>query len=140
MSDGAYTETATVTVNLNDLNEPPVIADQSFSVNENAPRDTVAGTVLFSDPDPDRLTVSITGGNTGNTFIINPSGQIIVYNAIDHETMGCYTLTIYVSDGEYSDTANITLTVNDLNEPRSRRIGGSLCEPHHPCRRADRRG
>jgi sugar lactone lactonase YvrE len=50
---GALTDTATITIDLNDVNEaPPVVNDQSFSVDENASNSTVVGTVLVSDDIP----------------------------------------------------------------------------------------
>ena len=66
------TDTATVTINLNNLNEAPIVNDQSFSMNENAAKGTVVGTVVATDPDAgDTLTYAITGGNTGGAFAIN---------------------------------------------------------------------
>ena len=71
-----------MTINLNNLNEAPVVNDQSFSVNENAANGTVVGTVVASDPDAgDTLGYAITAGNTGGAFAINAStGEITVNN------------------------------------------------------------
>jgi VCBS repeat-containing protein len=113
--------TATITVNLNNVNDAPVVNDQSFSVNENSSNGTVVGTVAASDEDTGQsLTYSITAGNTGSAFAINPAtGQITVANAISYETTPAYSLTVQVQDngaGNLTDTATVTITVNDLNE------------------------
>ncbi len=48
--------TATVTIHVNNLNEPPTALDQVFSVAENPASGTVVGTVTASDQDGDELT------------------------------------------------------------------------------------
>ena len=122
-ADGGVTDTGTVNITINPINESPVINDQSFSVNENAANGTVVGTVAASDPDPgDTLTYAITGGNTGSTFAINAStGQITVNNssALDFETTPTFNLTVEVTDSGapgLTDTATVTINLNDLNE------------------------
>ncbi|MCO5255942.1 MAG: cadherin repeat domain-containing protein [Lentimicrobium sp.] len=48
------------TINLTDLNESPAMGDQVFSINENVPAGTVAGTMNATDPDQGQtLTYSI---------------------------------------------------------------------------------
>lgn len=80
------------------------------------------------DRDPDvgqSLTFRITGGDIEATqvFSINAcSGQVTVKRAVlDHEKTGTYMLTIEVTDDgvnpdELSDTADIYITINDVNE------------------------
>ncbi|MEP6889825.1 MAG: cadherin-like domain-containing protein, partial [Nitrospirota bacterium] len=63
---------------------------------------------------------SITAGNTGGAFAINAAtGAITVANsaALDFETTPSFTLTVQASDGTLSDTAAITVNLNNLNEP-----------------------
>ncbi len=119
--NGALTDTATVTINLNDVNETPVLNNQSFAVNENAANGTSVGALLASDPDAgDSLTYSITAGNTGGAFTINAgTGEITVANnaALDFETTPVFNLTVQVEDnGTLADTATVTINLNDLNE------------------------
>ncbi|HHJ15063.1 MAG TPA: DUF4347 domain-containing protein, partial [Gammaproteobacteria bacterium] len=120
---GTLTDTATVTVNLTDLNEAPAINNQSFAVNENTANGTVVGMVSASDPDTaDTLTYSITAGNTGNAFAIDSAtGEITVSDAtqLDFETNPAYSLTVQVQDngtGTLTDTATVTVNLADLNE------------------------
>ncbi len=119
ISDGTAATSVTVTVAVNDVNENPVVANQSFSVNENSTEGTVVGTVEASDPDTALLTFSIISGNTDNVFSLSSSTrQITVNNAaiLDYEKIKAYVLTVQVSDGTYSGTAQITVNVNDVNE------------------------
>jgi len=65
---------ATVIVNLTDVNEVPVIANQTFSIAENSANGTSVGTVVASDPDAGQtLTYSILSGNTSGAFALNAS-------------------------------------------------------------------
>ncbi|MEZ5199616.1 MAG: cadherin repeat domain-containing protein, partial [Bacteroidales bacterium] len=56
---------ATITVNLSDVNEIPLISNQSFTISENTSNGTSVGTVVASDPDNGQtLTYSIISGNS----------------------------------------------------------------------------
>jgi len=112
---------ATVTVNLNDLNEQPLLSPQSFSVNEGSAFGVAVGTVVAGEFDAgDSLTYAITGGNLGKAFAINSAtGQITVIKppAIDFETRTSFSLSVQVTDtGGLSRKAVMTINVNDINE------------------------
>ena len=104
--DGAPTgtTTATVTINLSDLNEAPSSpADQSVSLAENTANTTEFHTVLATDVDAgESLTYSITAGNAGGEFAINAAtGAISVANAaaLDFEAgTTTFGLTVQVED------------------------------------------
>jgi VCBS repeat-containing protein len=118
---GSQSGTATVTINVSDLNEAPVVHPATFAVNENSPIGTVLGTVTFTDPDAGQShTFSITAGNTGNAFAIDPStGQITVAGNINYEVTPSFSLTVQVTDGGspgLSGSATIIIGVNDVNE------------------------
>ncbi len=71
------------------------------------------------DSDAHAITYSITAGNTGGAFAINAAtGAITVANsaALDFETTPSFTLTVTASDGTLSDTAAITVNLNNLND------------------------
>ena len=98
-------------------NAAPTIANQTFSVAEDAAVDAEVGTVTASDADDDDLTFSITSGNTDDVFAINASsGLLTVAKALDFETTMAYTLKVDVSDGTASNTANITINVTDVEK------------------------
>ncbi|MCS6883292.1 MAG: cadherin domain-containing protein, partial [Chloroflexaceae bacterium] len=112
----------TVTININDVNDPPTVTGATFSIAENSPAGTAVGTVTATDPDlpPQTLTYSITAGNTGGAFAINAgTGQITVAGALDFETTPSYALTVQVCDtGTPSQcgTGTVTINVTDVNE------------------------
>lgn len=104
-------------------NQSPVIANQSFAANENLPYGTLIGSVIASDPDAGQtITYSITGGNTNYAFSINPStGNLMVNNAmaLNYEYIQSFSLTIRVTDngsGSLWSEAIIAININNLNE------------------------
>jgi hypothetical protein len=118
-NDGEFSPTDTVTINITNVNEAPVIADKSFTIDENTSNETSVGSVSYSDVDADsNLTLDITSGNTNNAFAIDNNGNISVNNssALNYESQSSFTLTVEVTDGELDDTAQITIDLNDVNE------------------------
>ena len=102
-------------------NSPPNITNTNtnVSVQENQ---TSAFTVSASDPDGDTLTYSISG-NDVSQFTISTSGVVEFVNAPDFEnpsdanTDNVYEITVTVSDGSLTDTANFMVTVtNDTSD------------------------
>ncbi len=113
------TDTASITINLTNKNEMPTVNDATFFIVEDSQNGAVVGTVSASDPDAgDNLTFSITGGNSGTPFAINPSsGQITVNDStkLNADTTPTYNLTVQVLDsGNLPDTATITINVTAL--------------------------
>jgi len=116
--------TAPVIVTSN-VNRPPVADDAAFAVDENATQGTAVGTVAATDPDAGQtLSYAITGGNGsgGGAFAINNStGAITVADPLqlDRETVAQFGLTVEVTDDgtpAMSDTATVTINLNDVNE------------------------
>lgn len=114
-----------VTVNVSDLNEVPLIVNQSFDVNENSANGTVVGTAAATDPDSGAngtLNFAITGGTGATAFAINATtGEITVADAnqLDFETTTTFTLQVQATDGgspALSATATITLNLLNVNE------------------------
>ena len=103
-------------------NEAPVIADQSFSIEENAANGTIVGTIATTDANQDTLICTITknkdpdqDGNEalrveGNKLLVNDSGDL------DFEEQSALQVTVTVSDGELTDEATITVNLNDDRE------------------------
>ncbi len=114
---------ATITINVTDVNENPVINDQGFLLNENSPVGTVVGTIAASDPDQSQqLNFSILSGNSGNTFSVNStSGVLTVASSqlLDYEQTQKFTLVVKVQDngtGALTDQANVVITLSNVNE------------------------
>lgn len=117
---GGLTDTATITVNVNNVNEAPSANNASGSVAEDASIGTSIATVTASDPDAgDSVSYAITSGNTGGAFAINSStGEVTTAAALDYETTASYSLTVTVTDGGgLTDTATVSVTVTDVYEP-----------------------
>ncbi|MBK7028626.1 MAG: cadherin repeat domain-containing protein [Bacteroidales bacterium] len=120
---GTLSAQATITINLSNVNEAPVINNQAFSIIENSANGTNVGTVLASDPDAGQtLSYSILSGNTSNAFNINSiTGVITVANssALNFETTPSYSLVIKVQDngaGLLNSQAIITINLTDAND------------------------
>ena len=85
---GGLTDTATVTVNVTDVNEGPTANAATFAVAENAANATTLGSVTGSDPESDALTYAITAGNTGGLFAVDAAtGALTVADnsGLDHQ-------------------------------------------------------
>ncbi|MBT7983757.1 MAG: cadherin repeat domain-containing protein [Akkermansiaceae bacterium] len=103
-------------------NEAPVIANQSFSIEENAANGTTVGTIAATDANQDAFICTITknkdpnqDGNgalriEGNKLLVNDSGDL------DFEEQSVLQVTITVSDGELTDQATITVNLTDDRE------------------------
>lgn len=92
-----------------------VAGDAAFTIAEDAAVGTSVGTVVATGSGT--LAYTITGGNTGGAFAINPAtGQITTAAALDYETAPSYTLTVEVSNGSSNDTATVTIDVTDVFE------------------------
>ena len=103
-------------------NNPPVIdgSTTSYSVIENQ---TSAFTVSATDADGDSLTYSVSGGDDGALFNISSTGVVTFITAPDFEIPSdanadnAYLLTVSVTDGTASASANFTVTVtNDASD------------------------
>ena len=119
VNDSEKQTSATVTVNITDVNDAPEIAAQSFEVAEDITDGRSVGTVAALDADGDSLTYSITAGNNNGIFAINAStGEITVVDSsqIDFETTASYNLTVAVNDSATGDSATVTVNISNVNE------------------------
>jgi|GEM_PF-602816 len=116
---GTLSSSAQITVNLINVNEPPVIAAQTFAINENSPAGTQVGPLVASDPDEGQtLSYQFTSGNTGNAFQISASGLISVASPqmLNFENQESFQLTSVVTDnGSPVLSASAAITINILN-------------------------
>ncbi|MBY0248397.1 MAG: DUF4347 domain-containing protein, partial [Nitrospiraceae bacterium] len=117
--------TALTTVTITAINDAPDIVDATVNINENSANGTAVYDVndFFTGTDLDRegtaISYSITAGNTGGAFAINPAtGQITVNSSavLNRESISNFTLTVQASDGTLTDTATITINLNDVDE------------------------
>ncbi|SMG44637.1 cadherin repeat domain-containing protein [Fibrobacter sp. UWB13] len=116
----------TITIKINNENDAPVIAAQTFSIPEKNtdgsdwPSGTLVpkGTVVATDDDGDNLTFTAPsdvpfGFKKGTNQLIVTDGS-----ALDYEKKTYYTFKVTVTDGNGgSASANITVNITDVNEP-----------------------
>ena len=99
-SDGEFSASSTASLDLTPVNDPPVIADQSFSVAEESLTGAAVGTVLASDVDDTSLMYAITAGNDLGLFAIDANtGAITLAQDVDDPQVGSYALTVTADDG-----------------------------------------
>ena len=112
-SDGTSTSTLDVTVNIIDVNEPPVVTgDDSPEFAENS-----HGTVAmyeYNDPENANITWSLSGADTNVLGIA--AGDLYFYQPPDHEAQETYKVIVQAFDGNSTGTLPVVVTVTDVNE------------------------
>ncbi|MBF0422089.1 MAG: cadherin domain-containing protein [Magnetococcales bacterium] len=106
------------------FNKPPVMASQTFSVDENVPVGSTVGTLAATDPDVGNvLKYTLT---PEDVFKVDSStGIITTVVALDYRKASSYNLTATVTDSIADNTtkvatiisAAITINVNQINMP-----------------------
>ena len=134
--DSAEDDSIDVTIDVDDVNEPPVFdstAPTTLNVVENtAANENIGDPVTATDPDntianptKDTLTYSLDTGD-GASFDIEADGQIKTKAALNRETKASYTVTVSVTDGKGAtgaadsaddDTHTVTITIGNEVEP-----------------------
>ena len=119
--DGVSADTQTFNITVTPVNDAPIIVDQTFDVDENAPADTVVGTVAVYDAENNAMTYVITSGNTDAAFSIDEDdGTITVAGTIDHDTIQQYVLDVSITEADtaehYGETIQVTIDVNNLHD------------------------
>jgi len=118
----ALSDTATVTINITNLNEAPMfLAPTTFTISENRPVGQFVGDVNTSDPEGNTVTYSIVGGDPNTQFAINSAtGVITVAKAtINYEATPQFLLSVKAQDNgspANSRTQTITVNIANLNE------------------------
>ncbi|MDZ4686036.1 MAG: cadherin domain-containing protein [Planctomycetaceae bacterium] len=118
----ALYDTATVTIDVVNLNEAPVFAaSPTFSLAENRSVGYVVGVVKTIDPEMNAVTYSLVGGDPNAQFAIDANtGQITVAKAtVNFEATPQFGLLVKAQDNgtpANSRTQSITVNVTDLNE------------------------
>ncbi|MGH1420673.1 MAG: tandem-95 repeat protein, partial [Hyphomonas sp.] len=106
------TDTATVTITVNPINDNPVAADDSQTTDEDV---AVNGAVTLSDVDGDTVTASLGSAPANGTATVNPDGTYTYTPNADFN--GTDTFTISADDGNGgTDVATISITVNPVND------------------------
>ncbi|NQZ67722.1 MAG: tandem-95 repeat protein, partial [Lentisphaeria bacterium] len=134
ITDGATTDVANVTIIINGVNDSPTAVDDTATVTElvdsiasNSISMTTATGLLANDIDPeDNLSVTSTGTFTGDygTLSVNSDGSYsysldntnTLVNALDAGENLSDTFTYTITDGAISDTAQVKIIINGVND------------------------
>ena len=112
------------------LSTPEITSGSSFSVDEGA---TQVATLRATDGDTPaaNLTWSISGGDDAAKFAVTAAGVLSFAAAKDYETPddagadGVYEVTVQVSDGGRTDSADLTVTLTNVNEAPTAEAGAN---------------
>lgn len=116
-SDG-NADTCDITVKVIDVNEPPVLNDTTVVFVEDDSVGTIRGPVVATDPDKDPKNSTLKYYLVGedDTFDVLEDGKIKLKKELDYETDSLYKITVRVTDGEFSDTAEVTIKIKNVVE------------------------
>jgi hypothetical protein len=108
------TDTATVFITVINANDPPVAVDDNATVYEDSLSNTI--NVLFNDYDPDNNPLAIISLTPPAHGIASTNGVFVFYTpAPDYAGSDFFIYTI--SDGVYTDSAVVFITVIGINDP-----------------------
>jgi VCBS repeat-containing protein len=117
-NDGtANSGTATVTITVSEVNNPPSASDDSYSTDEDQTLNVSAPGVLGNDDDPDGDTLSavLVGDVSNGSLTLNSNGSF-TYTP-EANANGTDSFTYRASDGSLnSNTATVTITVSAVND------------------------
>ncbi|MHB0939330.1 MAG: Ig-like domain-containing protein [Armatimonadota bacterium] len=113
-NDGALdSNTATITVTINPVNDSPVAQDGTATTNEDT---SVTGTLAATDIDGDPLTFTLVGDGTLGWVVINAATGAFTYTP-SADANGEDSFTFKANDGQAdSNTATITITIVAQND------------------------
>ena len=110
-------DSATVTITVNEVNDPPVAVDDSDSVDEDS---SVTVDVLGNDSDPDDgldpSSVTVTSGPSNGSTSVNLDGSIDYTPDPDFSGTDGFTYEVCDFAGD-CDTATVDITVDPVNDP-----------------------
>jgi hypothetical protein len=129
-TDGEFS-TATVSMTVNPINDPPVAEDDptpgdpDIITDEDTPVviDVISNDSDIEDSMPDPTTVNITGGPSNGTTLDNDDGTVTFTPNADFLGVGdpplvdSFTYTIDDFDGATSNQATVTFTITPINDP-----------------------
>ena len=133
-ADTLVDATIAVTINITDVNEKPVFADDApttQTVAENTAADTDIGSAYTAtDDDRDTLTYSLGGADAASFAIDDSTGQLKTKGDLNYEADSSYTVIVQVTDSKddngvaegtptVDDTHAVTITVTDQDDDGS---------------------
>jgi VCBS repeat-containing protein len=118
-NDGSlYSNTATVTITVSAVNDPPTAVNDAYLVAEDTLLNVAAAGVLANDSDPEGspLAAALVSGPAHGTLTLNADGSFTYAPAANFN--GSDSFTYKANDGSLdSNTATVTITVSAVNDP-----------------------
>ena len=121
--DGGNPDTLDVVITVTGVNEGPEVTsgESSFTISEN--QDLPSAVYTGFDPEGESVTRWSVGGTDGGDFVISQEG-VLTFRSIpdfehpvDADRDNIYELQVRPYDGRYYGSFEVTVTVNDVNEP-----------------------
>ena len=115
-NSGAISNTATVTITINPVNDAPIAQNDSKTIDEDS---SATGKVTASDVDEDTLTYSVgTGSESPQHGTVNLNSTTGAYTYTPNSNWhGTDSFTVLVSDGNGGTAVStVTITVNSVND------------------------
>ena len=119
--DPASDDTLTLTVRVNDRNEPPAVSGET-SISYAEDRTDAVASYAHNDPDENASISWSRSGPDAGDFAIDGSGVLSFVGPPDHDDPrdsngdNEYRLTVTASDGSLRDSLDVTVTVSGVNE------------------------
>lgn len=121
----ALSDTAVITVNINDLVETPptpVTNPQVFTIAENNATPQLVGLIRATETDPGQSIVrwQIISGNTGGEFSVSQTGRVYAMKQLDFETKRQFQFRVRFFDNDIPATSgevDVIVNVTNVNEP-----------------------
>lgn len=110
-------ETATVSITVTPVNDPPIAGQDSFNTSEDVPLEIPAGGVLTNDTDvdADALTALLVAGPTNGTLSLSTNGGFVYTPTSDFN--GSDSFTYHANDGQTnSEIAMVSITIAPVND------------------------
>ncbi|GBP81327.1 Fat-like cadherin-related tumor suppressor homolog [Eumeta japonica] len=111
----------TVVVRLRDYDDcEPIFAQERYVTD--VPEDAIPGTVVVrlelrdGDYEENSVDMYVTDGDLGCQFGVRASGEVFVARPLDRERMAIYSLRVFASDGKFSASTSLVITVTDVND------------------------
>ena len=114
-TDGIHSTIGTVTVAVSPVNDPPVAVGDTASVNEGDTLSLQVLRLLDNDTDAENHTLSLLSVGEAVNGEVSLDGATIIYKHDGSETTSD-SFAYIVSDGDGTDTAEVTITVTPVND------------------------
>jgi VCBS repeat-containing protein len=114
---GAISNAATVTITVENPNQPPTANDVATTIDEDATADDLD--IAFNDTDDSSIvtsTITIVDQPANGTLLNNSNGTVDYTPNADFLGTDTFTYTIDDADGATSNTATVTITVDPVND------------------------